>query len=89
MSICHITKKDHHHEDTAAFKEHFIEDVKKVDNSLSETSFDVDSFSPINNTAIPFDEEIETSIKKYRKDRTKTVGRGFRRAFSVSKETYQ
>lgn len=44
----HVTKRDHYHKDTAAFKEHFIEDVKKVDDSFSANPFEVDSFSPIN-----------------------------------------
>ena len=30
VSICHVTKRDHNHEDADAFLERFIEDVKKM-----------------------------------------------------------
>lgn len=53
VSICCATKTGHHH--TAAFKERFIKDVKKVDDSFSANLFEGDSLSQINCTLISFD----------------------------------
>lgn len=51
VSICHFAKKDYHHEDIPAFKERFIEDLKKIEDSFSANPLEGDSFAPFNNTS--------------------------------------
>ena len=39
VSICHQSTTEHHHEDTVAFKDRFINDLQQLNNSFSANSF--------------------------------------------------
>ena len=52
-----------HHEDTAAFRQRFVGDVKRVLKNFIVNPFDTDNFTAVKNNAIDFDEEIVKSIK--------------------------
>ena len=52
-----------HHEDTAAFRQRFVGDVKRLLKNFLVNPFDTDEFTAVKNNAIDFDEEIVKSIK--------------------------
>ena len=63
VSICHQSTTEHHHEDTVAFKDRFINDVQQLNNSFSANPFTAHTLSPIDNLSIAYDDEIESNIK--------------------------
>ena len=63
VSICHQSTTEHHHEDTVAFKDRFINDVQQLNNSFSAHPFTAHTLSPIDNLSIVYDDEIESNIK--------------------------
>ena len=63
VSICHQSTIKHHHEDTVAFKDRFINDVQQLNNSFSANHFIAHTLSPIDNLSIVYDDEIESNIK--------------------------
>ena len=63
VSICHQSTTEHHHEDTVAFKDRFINDVQQLNNSFSANPFTAHTLSPIDNLSIVYDDEIESNIK--------------------------
>ena len=63
LSICHQSTTEHHHEDTVAFKDRFINDLQQLNNSFSANPFTAHTWSPIDNLSIVYDDEIESNIK--------------------------
>ena len=63
VSICHQSTTEHHHEDTVAFKDRFINDLQQLNNSFSANPFTAHTWSPIDNLSIVYDDEIESNIK--------------------------
>ena len=63
VSICHQSTTEHHHEDTVAFKDRFINDVQQPNNSFSANPFTAHTLSPIDNLSIVYNDEIESNIK--------------------------
>ena len=52
-----------HHEDNPSFRNRFVKDVELVIAGFTINPFEVVSFTPINNTGIQFNEEVEKNIK--------------------------
>ena len=63
VSICHQSTIEHHHEDTVAFKDRFINDVQQLNNSFSGNPFTAHTLAPNDNLSIVYDDEIESNIK--------------------------
>ena len=63
VSTCHQSTTEHHHEDTEAFKDRFINDVQQLNNSFSANPFTAHTLSPTDNLSIVFDGIIESNIK--------------------------
>ena len=63
ISICHQSTTEQHHEDTAVFKDRFINDVQQLNNSFSAYPFTAHTLSPTDNLSIVCDDEIESNIK--------------------------
>ena len=59
VSICHQSTTEHHHEDTVAFKDRFINDVQQLNNSISANPFTAHISSLFDNLSIVYDDEIE------------------------------
>ena len=52
-----------HHEDTPAFRQRFVGDVKSLSEKFTVNPFDAEDFTAVNNKTIVFDEEMVKSVK--------------------------
>ena len=56
-----------HHEDTAAFRTRYQNDVKKLYNLLPCNPFELDSLTKINNPSVTYSAEVKTALQKIKK----------------------
>ena len=52
-----------HHEDNTSFRNRFVKDVELVIAGFNVNPFEVSEFTPINNTAVQFNDEVRENIK--------------------------
>ena len=63
VSICHQSTIEDHYEDTLAFKDPFINNVKQLNNFFSANPFIAHTLSPIDNLSIVYEDKIESNFK--------------------------